>query len=564
MTYQPGDRIGDYEVLAVLGAGGMGKVYKVRNLISDRVEAMKVLLPNLAENAELAERFIREIKLQATLNHPNIAALHTALHHENQLLMLMEFVDGITLEQLVRGGPLRLEEAIDYVAQVCDALAYAHAKGIIHRDLKPSNMMLTPDGVVKLLDFGIAKFAQDRSMTKTGFLVGSLPYISPEQIEGLPDIDARTDIYSLGITLYQLVTGRVPFEADSEYSLMRKHLQEMPVPPVQLMPDVPQGLNDIILTAIEKDRNRRFQNASAMGAALRSLGASLGISMAAQAAAPTPAYAAPAPSMMPEQAWGAPPPVPAPKPRSGRGLYIVLGSLITVAVLVGAATQLPRFFGTRAGAPAPDMAAPAAEQPAVQQQSAPPAQAEAAAEPTPEPAAAPVRPEAAAPVDKAPARLPETKSAGAAPSRPQLPTPPARQEQPEKAVAKPRGMQEPPPASPATLEPPERAAQKLPSSQESSPPQQARDEKALEELREQLMLLGTRVNAAQASLNRLKQEQARMGLGLRGDIAAAAQRMEFYMDEAEAAIKRGDAGAARRHLDNAERETTRLEKFLGR
>lgn len=544
MTYQPGDRVGDYEVLAVLGAGGMGKVYKVRNVISDRVEAMKVLLPNLAEYPELGERFIREIKLQATLNHPNIAVLHTALHHENQLLMLMEFVDGITLEELVRGGPLRLEEAIDYIAQVCDALAYAHGKGIIHRDLKPSNMMLTPEGVVKLLDFGIAKFAQDRSMTKTGFLVGSLPYISPEQIEGLPDIDARTDIYSLGITLYQLVTGRVPFQADSEYSLMRKHLQEAPVPPVQLMPDVPQGLNDIILTAIEKDRNRRFQSAAAMGAALRSLGASLGMALPSQAAAATPAYPTPAPPpVTPEQAWAAPPPVPEPKAHSSRGLYIVLGSLVTVAVLVVAAMQLPRFLGTRAGTPAPGAAAPAVEQKAAE-----PAPAETAAEPppaaepAPEPAAGPARTEAAA-REKSPAQPQETKSAGKAPSRLQPPAPPVRQEQQqEKAVAEPRAAQEPPPA----------------------PPQPARDEKALEELREQLMLLGTRVNAVQASLNRLKQEQARMGLGLRGDIAAAAQRMEFYMDEAEAAVKRGDAAAARRHLDTAERETTRLEKFLGR
>lgn len=543
MTYQPGDRVGDYEVLAVLGAGGMGKVYKVRNVISDRVEAMKVLLPNLAEYPELGERFIREIKLQATLNHPNIAALHTALHHENQLLMLMEFVDGITLEQLVRSGPLRLEEAIDYVAQVCDALAYAHGKGIIHRDLKPSNMMLTPEGVVKLLDFGIAKFAQDRSMTKTGFLVGSLPYISPEQIEGLADIDARTDIYSLGITLYQLVTGRVPFQADSEYSLMRKHLQEAPTPPVQLMPDVPQGLNDIILTAIEKDRNRRFQSAAAMGAALRSLGASLGMALPSQAAAPTPAYPTPAPPpMTPEQAWAAPPPVPEPKPHSSRGLYIVLGSLVTVAVLVVAAMQLPRFFGTRAGTPAPGPAVPA-----VEQRAAEPAPAATAAEPppaaqsAPEPAGGPARAEIAAP-EKGPAQPQETRSAGKAPSRLQPPAPPVRQEQQERAVAEPRAAQEPPPA----------------------PPQPARDAKALEELREQLMLLGTRVNAVQASLNRLKQEQARMGLGLRGDIAAAAQRMEFYMDEAEAAVKRGDAAAARRHLDNAERETARLEKFLGR
>ncbi|MGC8758971.1 MAG: serine/threonine-protein kinase [Bryobacteraceae bacterium] len=557
MNYQPGDRIGDYEVLAVLGAGGMGKVYKVRNVISDRVEAMKILLPNLAENPELGERFVREIKLQATLNHPNIAALHTALHHENQLLMLMEFVDGITLDELVRGGPLRLEEAIDYIAQVCDALSYAHSKGIIHRDLKPSNMMLTPEGTVKLLDFGIAKFAQDRSMTKTGFLVGSLPYISPEQIEGLPDIDVRTDIYSLGITLYQLVTGRVPFEADSEYSLMRKHLQEMPVPPVQIMPDVPQALNDIILMAIEKDRNRRFQSAAAMGAALRGLGASLGMTVRSQAAsfAATPPPATPVPQATPEQAWGAPPPpaAPPPRPHSNRGLYIVLGSVVTVAVLVVAATQLPRFFGARAGGGAPSgAAAPVVEQkvpePAPQESGQQPAAAQPApVESAPAPAAAPGSSSAAERAASAPREARKTAEAESRQAQPRVQLPPPSL--PERPAAVERTTAEPRAAEP----------QPMP---ESAPA--ARDEKALGELREQLMLLGARVNAVQASLNRLKQEQARMGLGLRGDIAAAAQRMEFSMDEAEAAIKRGDAAAAKRHLENADRETTRMERFLGR
>src|SRR4029077_18606211 len=155
--YTVGQKLGDYEILGVLGAGGMGKVFKVRNVISDRVEAMKILLPDLAGQADLADRFLREIKVQASLEHANIASLHTALRVDNQLLMLMEFVEGVTLEQRLKEGPLSVAEAVNYIMQALSALDYAHAHGVIPRDIKPANMMLTPGGVVKLMDFGIAK-----------------------------------------------------------------------------------------------------------------------------------------------------------------------------------------------------------------------------------------------------------------------------------------------------------------------------------------------------------------------------------------------------------------------
>ncbi len=184
MNYEIGSRVGDYEVLEVLGAGGMGRVYKVRNVISDRVEAMKVLLPDLEGDAELADRFMREIKVQASLDHPNIAALHTALRLDNQLLMLMEYVEGVTIEAVLRSGRIPIDKAIDYTAQVLSALSYAHAHGVVHRDLKPANMIITPSGVVKLMDFGIAKMVADRKLTQTGRTVGSLYYMSPEQIKG--------------------------------------------------------------------------------------------------------------------------------------------------------------------------------------------------------------------------------------------------------------------------------------------------------------------------------------------------------------------------------------------
>src|SRR5262245_52578183 len=164
MNLQIGSTVGDYQIVGMLGAGGMGKVFKVRNVISDRIEAMKVLLPDLVSDQELADRFMREIKVQASLEHPNIAALHTALRIDNQLLMLMEFVDGETLEHKLKHGPLPAAQAVEYAMQVLSALDYAHTRGVIHRYIKPANMMPTPAGVIKLMDFGIAKAAADRRL----------------------------------------------------------------------------------------------------------------------------------------------------------------------------------------------------------------------------------------------------------------------------------------------------------------------------------------------------------------------------------------------------------------
>src|SRR3954469_8321663 len=172
MTLQVGDRIGDYEILSVLGAGGMGKVYKVRNVISERVEAMKVLLPNLESDPDLADRFTREIKVQASLDHPNIAGLHTAQRLNNQLVMLMEFVEGVTIEEQLHSGTISLANGIGYITQVLSALGYAHTHGVVHRDIKPANMMLTASGTVKLMDFGIAKISADPKLTQTGHTVG--------------------------------------------------------------------------------------------------------------------------------------------------------------------------------------------------------------------------------------------------------------------------------------------------------------------------------------------------------------------------------------------------------
>jgi serine/threonine-protein kinase len=269
MKLEPGSKIGDYEVLGQLGAGGMGRVYKVRNELSDRVEAMKVLLPDLEGHADLASRFLREIKVQANLDHPNIAKLYTALRIDNQLLMCMELVEGIGLDERLRQGPISLVDAVDYAVQVLSALEYAHQRGVVHRDIKPANMMLMRDGKIKLLDFGIAK-ASDTRLTVTGTTLGSLYYMSPEQIQGA-GVDVRSDVYSLGVSLYELVTGKKPFDAESQFAILSAHLARMPVPPIEVNDRLPVAVSNVILTALNKDPGTRFQTAGEFLDALRAV-----------------------------------------------------------------------------------------------------------------------------------------------------------------------------------------------------------------------------------------------------------------------------------------------------
>jgi eukaryotic-like serine/threonine-protein kinase len=270
MQGEVNQRLGDYEILGVLGAGGMGRVYRVRHVISDRIEAMKILLPDLAGRQDLADRFLREIKLVASLNHPNIATLCTALTIDNQLVMVMEFVDGVTLSQKLEAGPIRIPDAVGYLDQALSALGYAHSKGIIHRDIKPANMMLTPSGAVKLMDFGIAHADTQRALTQTGTTLGSIDYMSPEQIMGQAT-DARSDLYSVGVSCYEMVTGQRPFRASSDFELMAAHVKEMPKNPIEIQPWMPARLSEIIMKSIAKAPEDRFQKAEDLRDALRTV-----------------------------------------------------------------------------------------------------------------------------------------------------------------------------------------------------------------------------------------------------------------------------------------------------
>jgi serine/threonine protein kinase len=274
MAWTAGTRIGDYEIAGTLGYGGMGEVYRVRHTISDRIEAMKLLRAGPASGSqaqEMMDRFVREIRLLATLDHPNIAKLHTAFRHEQELVMVMECVEGEDLGRRLPKG-LTLEESLRYTRQVLEALRYAHGRGIVHRDIKPSNIMITPHGEVKLLDFGLALgglalAGPDQRLTTTGALVGSMHYIAPEHISGEPH-DARSDIYAVGVTLYEMITGRLPFEGTTHVQVIAAHLQHAPKSPSQINAQIPAGLSATVMKALAKSPRERWQTADLFLAAL--------------------------------------------------------------------------------------------------------------------------------------------------------------------------------------------------------------------------------------------------------------------------------------------------------
>ncbi len=257
------DHIRDYKIIKKLGEGGMGTVYLANDVMLERKVAIKVLNPLLTMDTHFTERFRQEAKVQASLIHPNIISLFNYFQDDTNYCMVMEYADGETLKHLIAGkGPIPEQRAIWIMTQILEALGFAHKRGIIHRDIKPGNILITKDDTVKILDFGIAKILQDKGLTKTGTKMGTIYYMSPEQIKAVKDIDHRTDLYSLGVTFYEMLSGRVPFnvDTDSDFEIMNEIVQGEIQDPRKIYPNISEWLVKVLFKAVEKDRNKRIQS----------------------------------------------------------------------------------------------------------------------------------------------------------------------------------------------------------------------------------------------------------------------------------------------------------------
>ena len=293
---------GRYQIEEMLGQGGMSAVYKATDPNLKRVVAVKMIHPHLSSDPDFVKRFEEEATAVAQLRHPSIIQVYDFNHDDDNYYMVLEFVPGETIQEHLKrlnasGRHLSVTKAIEYIADICDAVDYAHQRGMIHRDIKPANLMLNVMGQAILMDFGIAKIVGGQRHTATGAVVGTAMYMAPEQIKG-ENPDRRADIYSLGVTLFEMLGGRPPFEADSAMTLMMMHVND-PVPDVRdLNPDVPDDLVAVVNKSLAKDPNERYQTAAQMAAALRNVLGRIKSGASAQAPAPPGATTVEKPDMM--------------------------------------------------------------------------------------------------------------------------------------------------------------------------------------------------------------------------------------------------------------------------
>ena len=544
MGFEVGQRVADYEIVGLLGVGGMGRVYRVRNVISHRTEAMKVLLADLTAEPDLAARFVSEIRTLAGLDHPNIAQLHTALQVGNELVMIMEFVDGLTLQQLAQEGRLDPEKVINYAHQVLAALSFAHSRGVVHRDIKPANIMVTPQGTVKLTDFGIAKSRAKDELTRPGTTVGSLYYMSPEQARGGSAVDARADIYSVGINMYELLAGRRPFEDESAYVILHNQLNVAPRPPIEFNPLLSKPLNDLILKTLEKDPEKRFQSAAAVSDALRE---------ATGIAASTPIERAPFVALTGTVPVGRalPTTVAAATSRfsidTHRRSWIAAEVLAVLSIPVLTAVGLPHFVKARAiaktavhpiaqssplpAAPRIDVAATGSGQTEATRSDEP--HMISTSDPAPVPA-----------IDTAERKALTTAVSSSRHKRPAQPEPSRVKYQPASRPEMAPKAEGDDPAQPTTpILSPSTAAE-------------------IQRLRDQRVGLETRAAAVRVNVQRLKSQREAAGEGLSQDVAAAYVRMNAYLGAEKSDLDDGDGAAARDHMEKAANEVNTLEALF--
>jgi eukaryotic-like serine/threonine-protein kinase len=492
-----GRTIGKYRVVEKIGRGGMGTVYKAIDETLDREVAIKALNRDLGEN-EVVRRFRAEAMTLARLNHPGIATIYELLRAEDELLMVMEFVRGETFDRIVeRVGPLAPARAASLVAQVLDALGHAHRVGIVHRDLKPANLMLTQYGAIKIMDFGIARVLGTEHLTSDGLMMGTPAYMAPEQVLAT-DIDARADLYSIGVVLYRLLSGSLPFQADTAIAMAHKQVKDPPTPLRQHRAELPDWCEPVLARALAKSPADRFQTAEDFRDSLVSLGASLVpatartesleitlapdqvVASAVATAAPVPrdaTLAPPVPSSTPVSAVREPsgpvaparvetPPLSrveaaAPSTKSSDGSTTVILQKRHIALAAGLFAVLVVVFGVLAALlvrqPAPTSGA-SADAPA------PASEPAAASSPAPAATAAPQ------PASEPPAALPEAPAAAAAKPAAARPSPSPRD--PAKAAA---AAANGPSASPASGPAKEPAALDAEPSPASPAPAAARD-----------------------------------------------------------------------------------------
>ena len=297
MTTHPQVLLDRYEVGRLLGAGGMAEVFEGRDRLLSRRVAIKVPLSQHAHDPEFAHRFRREAQAAASLSHPGVVAVYDTGSENGTHFIVMEYVDGRTLKDVIRAeAPLYPGRAAEITADVCSALAAAHARGLVHRDVKPANIMLMPDGRVKLMDLGIARAAAGETLTQTAAMLGTAQYLSPEQAQGQA-VDFRSDLYSLGCCLYEMLTGTVPFRGATPVAIAYRHVREDPAPPRLLNPDIPPSLEAVCLKAMAKRPEDRYQTAAELRADLER--ARAGQRVAAGPAAAGAATAAMATTMLP-------------------------------------------------------------------------------------------------------------------------------------------------------------------------------------------------------------------------------------------------------------------------